>query len=69
MSKDFSLVAWSTNTAVEITALTPETEEFKREGWPLQTRQENDANADVESGADLCFKTPQQESINAYTAA
>ena len=38
MSKDFSLVAWSSDTAVDIVATTTETDPFQRNGWPLQER-------------------------------
>jgi hypothetical protein len=67
MSRDFSLVAWSTDTAVDIVTTTPETTPFKRDAWPLIERQSNDMNAASESGADDCFRTPQQMSINTFT--
>ena len=69
MSRDFSLVAWSTDTAVDIVTTTPETTPFKRDGWPLLERQSDDMNAASESGADNCFRTPQQMSINTFTQA
>lgn len=58
MSRDFSLVAWSTVTAVDIVTTTPETAPFKRDAWPLLERQSDDMNAASESGADDCFRTP-----------
>jgi len=68
MTKDFSLVAWSTDTAVNIAATTFETVEFQRNSWPLLARQSDDMNAANESGADLCYRTPQQTSINTFTS-
>ena len=58
MSKDFSFVVWSTGEEVEITAEFAETTVNRRDGWPLIERLTDDMNAENESGADLCFKTP-----------
>ena len=58
MTRDFSLVVWSSSVEVEITAQFPETKASSA-GWPLTPQIEDmDMNAASENPADSCYKNP-----------
>lgn len=65
-AKDFSLVAWSTVSPVEIIA--DEDPIFASASWPLTTMHSDDLNNVSESGADLCSDNPKIILFNNYVA-
>ena len=65
-AKDFSLVAWSTVSPVEIIA--DGDANLASASWPLTTMLSDDLNNVSESGADLCSDNPEIIAFNNYVA-